>query len=156
MPEHCILTTGTFNLVVKEPNRLTRLSGTSSVQSGFATRANPAVLETLLSYPFLNSPVNPLCSQDFHLFCTTLGSLHADRCGALFGATRNASSALKSYALSAQAEAEDHELRKDLLEVFANYAKPFEELCPRIKTPWPGSYFLGYLFRCRNRGGDST
>jgi hypothetical protein len=30
-------------------------------------------------------------------------------------------------------------LRKDHLEVVATNAKPFEEPCPRMRSPWPGS-----------------
>ena len=29
-------------------------------------------------------------------------------------------------------------LKKDRLEVLAVTLKPFEELCPRMKAPWPG------------------
>jgi hypothetical protein len=43
------LTTGTFNLVVKDRIAF-RLSGAPSGLDGFATRANPAVLETLQTY----------------------------------------------------------------------------------------------------------
>jgi len=43
------LTTGTFNLVVKDRIAF-RLSGAPSGLDGLATRANPAVLETLQTY----------------------------------------------------------------------------------------------------------
>ena len=43
------LTTGTFNRVVKDRIAF-RLSGAPSVLDGLATRANPAVLETLQTY----------------------------------------------------------------------------------------------------------
>jgi hypothetical protein len=43
------LTTGTFNLVVKDRIAF-RLSGAPSGLDGFAARANPAVLETLQTY----------------------------------------------------------------------------------------------------------
>ena len=43
------LTTGTFNLVVKDRIAF-RLSGAPSVLDGLTTRVNPAVLETLQTY----------------------------------------------------------------------------------------------------------
>ena len=43
------LTTGTFNRVVKDRIAI-RLSGANSGLDGLATRANPAVLETLQPY----------------------------------------------------------------------------------------------------------
>ena len=43
------LTTGTFNLVVKDRIAF-RLSGAPSVLDGLAVKANPAVLETLQTY----------------------------------------------------------------------------------------------------------
>ena len=39
-------------------------------------------------------------------------------------------------------------LRKDHLEVVATNAKPFEEPCPRIETPWPG--LISELFSLLN------
>ena len=63
------LTTGTFNLVVKDRIAF-RLSGAPSVLDGRATRANPAVLETLQTYAAAQSLVNASVPQNFHLIST--------------------------------------------------------------------------------------
>jgi hypothetical protein len=57
--------------------------------------------------------------------------------------------------LSARAEAEDFELKKDLLEVFAITLNPSRNLVPECKPRGRG-HFLRYLFRCPNRGEDSA
>jgi hypothetical protein len=66
------LTTGTFNLIVKDRIAF-RLSGAPSVQ------ANPHECEfdcprNLVKLSSCCSPVNSLCPQDFHLFCTARSS----------------------------------------------------------------------------------
>src|SRR5580704_15224514 len=43
-------------------------------------------------------------------------------------------------------------LRKDRLEVLS---KPFEELCPRMRIPWPGS-IVAFNFRCQTGGESCT
>jgi hypothetical protein len=61
------LTTGTFNLVVKDRIAF-RLSGAPSVLDGLAARANPAVLETLQTYrshPTLSTPASHSISTRF-------------------------------------------------------------------------------------------
>jgi hypothetical protein len=63
------LTTGTFNRVVKDRIAF-RLSGAPSVLDGLATRANPAVLETLQTYVAAQDPVNASIPQYFHLIST--------------------------------------------------------------------------------------
>lgn len=72
-PEHFHLTTGTFNLIVKD-RIASRLSGALSVRTD-SPEGNPYVLETFQPYRVGSSAVNPLQSQDFHLFCT-IGSCH--------------------------------------------------------------------------------
>ena len=67
-PEHFILTTGTFNLIVKD-RIASRLSGALSVRTG-SPEGNPCVLETFQPYRAAPTPVNPLQSQDFHLLFT--------------------------------------------------------------------------------------
>ncbi len=64
------LTTGTFNRVVKDRIAI-RLSGANSGLDGPATRANPAVLETLQTYVAARHPVNATDSQNFHVISTT-------------------------------------------------------------------------------------
>jgi hypothetical protein len=59
------LTTGTFNLVVKDRIAF-RLSGAPSGLDGSATRANPAVLETLQTY----SPRKTLSIRTSHSIST--------------------------------------------------------------------------------------
>jgi len=59
------LTTGTFNLVVKDRIAF-RLSGAPSGLDGLATRANPAVLETLQTY----SPRKTLSIRASHSIST--------------------------------------------------------------------------------------
>jgi len=71
------LTTGTFNRVVKDRIAI-RLSGANSGLDGPATRANPAVLETLQTYVATQDPVNASDSQNFHAISTT-GTSGADR-----------------------------------------------------------------------------
>ena len=66
------LTTGTFNRVVKDRIAI-RLSGANSGLDGPATRANPAVLETLQTYVAAQGPVNPRIPQNFHGI-STLGN----------------------------------------------------------------------------------
>jgi len=63
------LTTGTFNRVVKDRIAI-RLSGANSGLDGPATRANPAVLETLQTYVAAQHPVNASDSQNFQRFST--------------------------------------------------------------------------------------
>jgi len=68
LPESLSLTTGTFNLVVKDRIAL-RLSDANSVQET-RTNANPTVLETLPTYSAAENPVNVNIPQAFHIFCT--------------------------------------------------------------------------------------
>lgn len=113
------------------------------------TSANPSVLETFQTYRAELLRVNPLCSQDFHLIFT-LGScyrLSRGRLGPCDSGTLKDSNARLPLELWAEIHSapahgtrqrKSSNLRKDHLEVVATNAKPFEELCPRIKTPWPG------------------
>ena len=59
------LTTGTFNLVVKDRIAF-RLSGAPSVLDGLTTRVNPAVLETFKTY----RPRETLSTCTFHSIST--------------------------------------------------------------------------------------
>jgi hypothetical protein len=63
------LTTGTFNRVVKDRIAF-RLSGANSGLDGPATRADPAVLETLQTYLAAENPVNACIPQNFHVIST--------------------------------------------------------------------------------------
>jgi hypothetical protein len=134
------LTTGTFNLVVKDRIAI-RQSGANSVQAN-AHKANPTVLETLQTYVAAQDPVNASVPQNFHVISTmgirgggaglsfnqkpksrqTLWFVIPNRrsrrgiCFCLPGAQTRATvwpSASKAL-ISAHAEAEDRKLRKDL------------------------------------------
>jgi hypothetical protein len=109
------LTTGTFNLVVKDRIAF-RLSGAPSGLDGLAARANPAVLETLQTY----SSRKTLSIRASHSISTRFphwekrlgratGELSSSR-------ARNGMAfrlGLKSADIRAHAEAEDRKLRKD-------------------------------------------
>ena len=111
-----------------------------SVQSRYAfTRAsrdhtNLPVLETCTNYAFATITVNPLLAQDFHLFSTARGAktlikeeLCAHATKRIFHLQNNA------YAISAQAEAEEHQFEKRSLGGFCEKRiQPFEEPCPRM------------------------
>ena len=68
------LTTGTFNLIVKDRKQAPP-EGTVFSPERSHTSANPSVLETFQTYRAELLRVNPLCSQDFHLIFT-LGSYY--------------------------------------------------------------------------------
>jgi hypothetical protein len=70
------LTTGTFNLVVKDRIAF-RLSGAPSGLDGFATGANPAVLETIQPY----RPRETLSTCTSHSISTRFP--HAEICSGL-------------------------------------------------------------------------
>lgn len=63
---------------------------------------------------------------------------------------QNAAPALRCPPLWRSLKAEVSCLRKDLLEVLAKTPKPFEDHCPRMQTPWPGS-ISEVLMLCCNR-----
>jgi hypothetical protein len=132
------LTTGTFNRVVKDRIAF-RLSGAPSVLDGPATRANPAVLETLQTYvaaQTLSTRASHRISTLFPQWERRLGRRPGSsasqkagsssdfqpdserqcfRGGSLQRATVWPSAlALRHTDFSAHAEAEDRKLRKDL------------------------------------------
>ena len=164
------LTTGTFNLIVKD-RKQDPPEGTAFSPERNHTSANPSVLETFQTYRAELLRVNPLCSQDFHLIFT-LGScyrLSRRRLGPCDSGTLKDSNARLPLELWAEIHSapahgtrqrKSSNLRKDHLEVVATNAKPFEEPCPRIKTPWPGliSELLSLLtvFRCCQNQKDSN
>ena len=143
-PEHFHLTTGTFNLIVKD-RIASRLSGALSVRPD-SPEGNPDVLETFQPYRVGSSAVNPLQSQDFHLFCT-MGSCPPDRktqaWGTLDDTQRNAASALKRHGLSARAEAEDGQISKDRFGGSA-FRETLQGPCPRMRTPGSGVNLEAY------------
>ena len=109
-PEHFILTTGTFNLIVKDRIAF-RLSGALSVRTDpLRESVRP---RTFQPYRVARTAVNPLQSQDFHLFCTT-GSVNPGEKNSnaenSLTTTRQRSSACNGRAYSAHAEAEDGQI----------------------------------------------
>ena len=149
------LTTGTFNLVVKDRTRLP--PERRAIQSGGnAPESTSTVLETFkkLSFP-------PLCCQPadptgFPPVFHNAGSYNT-MVELLSSARRNATPAPHGCPVSARAEAEELFSVKDHLEVFAIYAQPFEDHCPRMQTPWPGSFLSGcFCLDARTEAKDST
>ena len=158
------LTTGTFNLIVKD-RKQDPPEGTVFSPERSCTGATSSVLETFQTYRAELLTVNPLCSQDFHLFFT-LGELRPEEPsfarpwtaegGRPHVGNSHAGSFLEtatrvlplllgpSFARLGGQECPRHtrrrkslNLRKDHLEVVATNAKPFEEPCPRMTAPWP-------------------
>ena len=73
------LTTGTFNLIVKDRIAF-RLSGAPSVQAN-SHECEFDCPRNLVKLSSRCSPVNSLCSQDFHLFYTARSSTSAAKAG---------------------------------------------------------------------------
>ena len=71
-PEHFHLTTGTFNLIVKD-RIASRLSGAPSVRTNPRHRRESVRPRNLSKLRAGANPVNPLKQQDFHLFSTSSG-----------------------------------------------------------------------------------
>jgi len=109
--------TGTFNLVVKDRIAL-RLSGAYSVRTGTLTRIRPS------SKPFkVTASARRVSTRLNHRFSTAYA--HRFQQLAAFSARKRLHLPLGSSArlfFSARADAEDSQLRKDLLEVLAIYA----------------------------------
>jgi len=103
----------------------------------YSTKARPTVLETCvretrLNYAFATMTVNPLCSQDFHLFPTTRS--HYMR----FSCTRQNASPdrllCKNQCQFGTSRRGRHSLDKRSLWRFLRKTQnPFEALCPRIE-----------------------
>jgi hypothetical protein len=115
------LTTGTFNLVVKDRIAF-RLSGAPSGLDGSAARANPAVLETLQTY----SRCKTLSIRASHSISTRFPhwekAFLGEQAGSLISNQKARSTQpyvpsawdLQNAKSSAHAKAEDRKLRKDL------------------------------------------
>jgi hypothetical protein len=98
--------------------------------------ANPCVLETCLSYRVERSAVNPLISQDFHLFSTTRG-VSVQKLRELFRSTSNALPLVASRKFSARRSG--RQLRNLKIAWRLCYTrKPFREFYPRMRTPEQG------------------
>ena len=126
------LTTGTFNLVVKDRIAF-RLSGAPSVLDGLAASSESGCPRNPSNISFAQNPVNTRIPQYFHVF-STLGICSGRAVGELKSSKQRATispSALdfcKDADSSAHAEAEDRKLRKDpKLEVLA-LKVPFRNL----------------------------
>jgi hypothetical protein len=99
------------------------------------TNANLSVLETFKTYRVQLASVNPLNSHDFHVISTRGAATRRE----LIQHSRTRLPLIRPYTFRRRPKRKISNLRKDHLEVVATYAKPFEEPCPRIQTPWPGS-----------------
>jgi hypothetical protein len=101
-----------------------------------ASRActNLPVLETCTNYAFGAPTVNPLVAQDIHLFSTIRGANSLVKEELYAHATKRTFHLhYSAYAISAQAEAEEHQFEKRSLGGFCEKRiQPFEEPCPRM------------------------
>ncbi len=152
------LTTGTFNLVVKEPNRLPPERRAFSPMRRH-TSATPPVLETCTSYLLPALTVNPLQQWDFHCFSTLETSSHLSALSSrrTFGA-RNGPLPPHKHQCPFGTRLVQHERRRKLITwkktliggSSRKTLKPFEELCPRMNAPWPEPIcrINLYLLRC--------
>ena len=151
--------TGTFNLFVKDRIAF-RLSGAYSVQSRIAQRRislSSKPFKTTCARRSVSTLRNPETSTAFaQLGGTRLKSaweLRATSCERARSCSHVArSSSLAAGFLrttkrvfrcdtgriSAQAETEAFKLEKRSFGGFCETRKPFEEPCPRMRTPWPG------------------
>jgi hypothetical protein len=141
-PELFLLTTGTFNLFVKDRITL-RLSAVNSVQTRTHECASVCprnLSKTKCSVTLLSTHcghrISTRFSQRRTRGFTSLASplemwsfLGGDRTG------------LPPIWIASwrSLKAEVSCLEKDLLEVLAKTRKPFEDHCPRMQIPWPGS-----------------
>ena|SRR5215470_12569731 len=89
--------------------------------------------------------VNPKESRDFHNFCT--GEKDSTQGGSKTGGkscprhilrTTRRVSRMEADKISARADTEAFKLEKRSLGGSCEARKPFEEPCPRMRTPWPG------------------
>jgi hypothetical protein len=149
-PEHLFLTTGTFNLLSKtDPH--SRLSGAPSVRPN--SRRNSCVLETLQTYPAVAATVNPLQSQDFHLFSTARGAsiqiFSEPIWRTLLPARPKTRFHLSSPQNPAQAEAEDDSKIKDRLEALL-FAETLQGTLSPNANPGKGPVG-GLLIGCHER-----
>jgi hypothetical protein len=133
-PEHFHLTTGTFNLIVKD-RIASRLSGAPSVRTNPRHRRESVRPRNLSKLSRRRERCQPAEATGFPpVFNSTGGSIHT-----LENPLRTRRNALPlPLPGSAQAEAEDYELIKDRLEVLL-FAKPFRDLVPECGPRDPGS-----------------
>ena len=143
-PEHFILTTGTFNLIVKDRIAF-RLSGALSV------RTDP-LRESIRPRNFLTvscrtTAVNPLQSQDFHLLSTT-GNVYPgeknSNAESSLPTTRRRSSACNGTAIRRMPKRKTVKSEKIAWEVLL-FAKPFRNFVPECEPRDSGS-IGGFLY----------
>ena len=159
-PELFLLTTGTFNLVVKDQSAF-RLSGAPSVQGGdtqMRLRLSSKPLETTCS-------AAPLSTQCAHRISTVyahgndLAWRWYPRPRSLCAQQNTSSSPLQRRRMlfPARAEAEDYRLRKDLLEVLAKNAQTLRgALSPNASSVAGANFRILSLLSDRCRTSDES
>ena len=127
----------------QRPNRLIRLSGAASVQRNLKVRADTRHSDSfcprnLFTLPAAAQSCQPVALTGFPPVLHMAGS-STQQTAEAFCARQNASSAPPKQCLFGTCRGGSSQFNKDRLEVLAIDAEPFEELCPRMQTPWPGS-----------------
>jgi hypothetical protein len=148
-PELFLLTTGTFNLVVKDRRRCPPERGVFSPAKLVCTSADAhAYMESgcprnLLKLLVLLLSCQPIAATGFPPVFHIGNSTSQSGVSRLRNRTHPSSDSLcqlqrqvRREPVSARAGSEDSWLRKELWR-FCENAKPFEDRCPRIEAPWP-------------------
>ena len=135
-PEHFHLTTGTFNLIVKD-RIASRLSGAPSVRTNLRHRRESVRPRNLVKATRRREPCQPAEATGFPPVFNKYGEAQSIVWRTL---TTRDETRFRSPTQpgSARAEAEDYELIKDRLEVLL-FAKPFRDLVPECEPRDPGS-----------------
>jgi hypothetical protein len=144
-PEHFHLTTGTFNLIVKD-RIASRLSGAPSVRTSSRHRRESVRPRNLSKLSRRRKRCQPAEATGFPPVFHKQRGVRSIAWRTL--ATRDETLPLPSLVFSAQAEAEDSELIKDRLEVLL-FAKPFRDLVPECgpRDPGPNGGLLNWMPR---------
>jgi len=132
-------------------------SGQNGIASTRGRKTHALDRIRLSSKPYKpNSSNNALSTRWSHRISTRFAhagsTFPADSAGQLVLRASNCSSAGKPRSLRRAGQAEERKLEKRSLGGSAKNAKPFEEPCPRIKTPWRepiSEVFQSLLDRCR-------
>ena len=148
-PEHFILTTGTFNLIVKDRIAF-RLSGALSVRTDpLRESVRPRNLSTVSCRA---TTVNPLQSQVFHLLSTT-GSCHpgekTQTRRTLYRQRDDALPVVMAQRIRRMPKRKTVKSKKDRWEVLL-FAKPFRNLVPECEPRDSGS-IGGFLYSMSER-----
>ena len=152
-PEHFLLTTGTFNLVVKDRRRgPPERSVFSPAKSGTSADARVDIEfgcpRNLLKLLALLLPCQPIANTGFPPVFHIWNSAGSTRNREFLERNRphlptrraGLKRQVRREPFLARAGSEDSLMSKDLLEVLAKTLKPFEDRCPRIKPRGRGQF----------------